>query len=108
MAEINVPACPIPIHQTKLMMSNPQPTGFVTPQVPVPTKRRFAKVWASTITRTKPIPKPTYQPRGVLRASTTELILSVTEPNVWPGSMIGAASASRVRVFEGWFVSMNA
>src|SRR5687768_14448813 len=26
MAEINVPACPIPIHQTKLMMSNAQPT----------------------------------------------------------------------------------
>jgi hypothetical protein len=26
-AEINVPAWPIPIHQTKLMISNAQPTG---------------------------------------------------------------------------------
>ena len=27
MAEISVPAWPMPIHQTKLMMSKPQPTG---------------------------------------------------------------------------------
>ena len=28
-AEINVPAWPMPIHQTKLAMANPQPTGMV-------------------------------------------------------------------------------
>src|SRR6185436_14980095 len=38
-AEINVPAWPIPIHQTKLMMSNAQPTGWLLPQTPIP----FAK-----------------------------------------------------------------
>ena len=31
MAEISVPACPMPIHHTKLMMSKPQPTGMLTP-----------------------------------------------------------------------------
>ena len=29
MAEISVPAWPMPIHQTKLVMSNAQPTGLV-------------------------------------------------------------------------------
>src|SRR5262249_2346800 len=35
-AEIRVPACPIPSHQTKLTMANPQPTGMFTPQMPMP------------------------------------------------------------------------
>ena len=35
-AEISVPACPMPIHQTKLTMAKPQPTGMLTPQMPVP------------------------------------------------------------------------
>ena len=32
MAEISVPACPIPIHQTKFVMAKPQATGISTPQ----------------------------------------------------------------------------
>ena len=40
MAEISVPACPMPIHQTKLTMSKPQPTGMLTPQMPVPVNTR--------------------------------------------------------------------
>ena len=35
-AEISVPAWPMPIHQTKLMMSNAQPTGMLLPQMPMP------------------------------------------------------------------------
>ena len=35
-AEISVPAWPMPIHQTKLMIAKPQPTGTLTPQMPVP------------------------------------------------------------------------
>jgi hypothetical protein len=35
-AEISVPAWPMPIHQTKLMMSNAQPTGMLLPQTPMP------------------------------------------------------------------------
>jgi hypothetical protein len=40
MAEIRVPAWPIPIHQTKLTMANPQPTGMLIPQTPTPTTKR--------------------------------------------------------------------
>ena len=36
MAEISVPAWPIPIHQTKLTMANPQPTGIMMPHTPTP------------------------------------------------------------------------
>src|SRR6201996_5249449 len=36
MAEISVPAWPIPIHQTKLMIAKPQAPGIVTPQIPTP------------------------------------------------------------------------
>src|SRR5262245_56008116 len=35
------------------------------------------------------IRNPNHQPGGVRRASTIALILSVTEPNVWPGAMTG-------------------
>ena len=39
-AEISVPAWPMPIHQTKLTISNPQPTGWLTPQMPMPLTSR--------------------------------------------------------------------
>ena len=39
-AEISVPAWPMPIHQTKLTMAKPQPTGELTPQMPVPSSSR--------------------------------------------------------------------
>ena len=35
-AEISVPACPMPIHQTKLMMSQPHIVGWWLPQTPTP------------------------------------------------------------------------
>src|SRR5689334_5124915 len=35
-AEMKVPAWPIPIHQTKLTMAKPQPTGMLMPQIPTP------------------------------------------------------------------------
>ena len=35
-AEISVPACPIPIHQTKFVISHAQPTVLFNPQTPIP------------------------------------------------------------------------
>ena len=35
-AEINVPACPIPTHQTKFVISQAHPTVLLSPQVPIP------------------------------------------------------------------------
>ena len=39
-AEISVPAWPIPIHHTKLMMAKPQATGISMPQMPTPRRNR--------------------------------------------------------------------
>ena len=35
-AEIRVPAWPMPIHHTKLMIAKPQATGTLMPQMPTP------------------------------------------------------------------------
>ena len=40
-AEISVPACPIPTHQTKLVMSHDQPTVLFNPQTPIPVPNRY-------------------------------------------------------------------
>ena len=42
MAEISVPAWPMPIHQTKLTMAKPQPTGMLMPQMPTPRQQQVA------------------------------------------------------------------
>ena len=39
-AEISVPAWPMPIHQTKLTMAKPQATGMLMPQMPTPVTSR--------------------------------------------------------------------
>ena len=41
MAEMSVPAWPMPIHQTKLTMAKPHPMGMVTPQMPVPFTNKY-------------------------------------------------------------------
>ncbi len=42
MAEISVPAWPIPIHQTKLIIAKPQPMGMLMPQMPTPLQKQPA------------------------------------------------------------------
>ena len=39
---MSVPAWPIPIHQTKLTMAKPHPTGALTPQMPMPRDEEHA------------------------------------------------------------------
>src|SRR5690625_3704184 len=40
-AEIKVPACPIPTHQTELVISQAQPMVLFRPQVPIPVDIRY-------------------------------------------------------------------
>src|SRR5580698_8840811 len=82
MAEISVPACPMPIHQTKLMIAKPQPIGMVTPQMPTPRTKRYAIAYNIIMASRKATPNPTNHPLDVGRVRTIELILSVTVPNV--------------------------
>ena len=81
-AEISVPAWPIPIHHTKLMIAKPQPTGMLTPQIPVPLIRSQVRAMPSMPINMKPIDTTMNQLSGVRPPRTTPLILSVIEPNV--------------------------
>src|ERR1700738_2471214 len=86
-AEINVPAWPIPIHHTKLMIANPQAPGIVTPQMPTP----FRKSHVQPITRPMATPaattRPKNHPSGVFDVSTIPAIFCVTDLKVWPGAI---------------------
>src|SRR5215207_4630680 len=88
MAEISVPAWPMPIHQTKLMMSKPQPTGQLMPQMPTPLANSQVTETRNTISSENDTAKPAYHHFGVFWR-TTSLILSVTVAVVWPGATTG-------------------
>src|SRR5215469_11239483 len=80
MAEINVPAWPMPIHQTKFTMANPQPMGMLMPQMPVPLMMSQPMAMVIIPSTLKAMPNPMNQPSEVGRVRTIELILSVTDP----------------------------
>ena len=44
MAEIKVPAWPIPIQNTKFVMSQPQKTGLLFPHTPIPVVTRYVNM----------------------------------------------------------------
>src|ERR1700739_2446926 len=84
MAEISVPAWPIPIHQTKLMMENPQATGWVMAQMPTPFRNSHVTATSSTVAPPPAMPKNASQPSGVCGVSTMPEIFSVTDLKVSP------------------------
>ena len=45
-----------------------------------------------TFTSANAMPKPNHHPSDVLRVRTIALILSVTDPKVWPGAMTGGGT----------------
>ena len=83
-AEMSVPACPMPIHQTKQMMSQPQPTGMLFPQTPMPVMKRFVTAKRKTFRRAKPTANPPSHHFGVFVSFvvTASLIRSVTVAGV--------------------------
>src|ERR1700676_1470165 len=92
-AEMSVPAWPMPIHQTKLGISNPQPPGMLFPQIPIPLVNRDPIETKSSSVSANAKPKPAYQPNDVFRVRTIELILSVTVLNVCPGAITTGPAA---------------
>src|SRR6185436_1947482 len=79
----------MPIHQTKLRMSMPHATGTLTPHKPIPTNTRFVIVSSISWKSANEMAKPKNHASDVLRFKTIELILSVTDANVSPGSITG-------------------
>ena len=71
MAEISVPAWPIPIHHTKLVMAKPHITGVRMPQMPTPLASRTVTASRKSISSEPPKPNAANQNSGVFRVSTT-------------------------------------
>lgn len=65
MAEISVPACPIPIHHTKFTMANPQATGIMMPHTPTPRTNSQVTAIMKRFTSAKAMAKPINICRGV-------------------------------------------
>src|SRR5215216_5122588 len=70
-------------------MSTPHATGTLTPQRPMPTNTRFVIVSSINWKSANETAKPKNHASDVFRFKTIELILSVTDANVSPGSMTG-------------------
>src|SRR5712691_12620651 len=81
----------MPIHHTKLTMAKPQPMGMLMPQMPTPLMTSQPIATVINPMRLKAIEKPTNQPREVGRVRTIALILSVTDPKVYPGPITGVS-----------------
>ena len=62
MAEISVPAWPIPIHQTKLTIAKPQPIGILMPQIPTPLVSNNPIIKLSSINNENDIASPNSHP----------------------------------------------
>src|SRR5580765_1543039 len=85
-AEISVPAWPIPIHQTKLTIAKPQPIGTLIPQIPTPLVINQAIDPSSTIINENAMLKRASHPIDVGRVNTIDEILLVTDSYVCPGA----------------------
>ena len=103
MAEISVPAWPIPIHQTKLMIAKPQATGCVMAQIPVPLRKSHVTATIRTPAIELATMNPPNQPRGVCGVSTMREIFSVIDLKVCPGAMTRVFPSCRVdhRIIHG-------
>src|ERR1035437_4948284 len=85
MAEISVPAWPIPIHHTKLMMAKPHAPGIVMPQMPTPFRNSHVSAITSMVAMPPATASPPNQPHGVFDVSTMPAIFCVTDLKLWPG-----------------------
>src|SRR5919108_2303883 len=77
-AEMSVPACPIPIQNTKFVMSHDQPTGTLSPQIPIPSQKSQETATPRSPRSAREGMKKNHQPLGVGR-STGSATASVIE-----------------------------
>ncbi len=87
-AEISVPAWPMPTQNTKLTMAKPQLTGWLRPQTPVPSQTSQPTETPRTARPRSAMAKEASQPLEG-GASTTRQIASVIEWKLWLPSIRG-------------------
>src|SRR5262249_30475556 len=77
-AEISVPACPIPIQKTKFVIPHAQPTGMLFPHVPTPVEMRYPMQKSPNVAALEVMVNATHHHRGA-GCSTTPEIRSVSQ-----------------------------
>ena len=77
-AEMSVPACAIPTQNTKFVMSHAQPTGTLSPQMPIPSQKSHETATPRRPRSARDGRKKSHQPIGV-RPSTGPATASVIE-----------------------------
>ena len=117
-AEMSVPACPMPTQNTKLVMSHAQPTGWLRPQMPIPSQNSHDTAMPRRLRSARDGMKKSHQVNGVPR-STGSATASVIEwksgerriSGGWPATGLSSSSASdwanpapRYRLREWLFV----
>src|SRR6202047_1053244 len=109
-AEISVPAWPIPIHHTKLMMAKPQAPGIVTPQMPTPFRNSQVHPISSPDATPAATIRPKNQPSGVFDVNTRPAIFCVTDLKLCPGAMTAYSPVrgSIIGSLMGTFVAIYA
>ena len=107
-AEISVPAWPMPIHQTKLMMANPQATGCVMAQMPTPFRNSQVTATSSIVAPPPATVKSANQPIGVCGVSTMRAIFSVIDRKVWPGAITRYSPVAGSIIGSAGFTSLVA
>src|SRR5688500_13118445 len=100
-AEMSVPACPIPTQNTKFVISHAKPTGTLRPQTPIPSQNSHATATPRRLRSPRVGLKKSHQPIGVAR-STGDATASVIEWKSgerrisvgWPATGLSSSSAS--------------
>ena len=108
MAEISVPAWPMPIHQTKLMMAKPQATGCEMAQMPTPLRKSQVSATSSTVAPPPAKVNSANQPIGVCGVSTMRAIFSVMDRKVCPGAITRYSPVAGSTQWPGGFTSLVA
>src|SRR5580698_5992958 len=93
---MSVPAWPIPIHQTKLMIAKPQPIGILMPHTPTPLMMSHVAPAIRFCSTANEINRPNTHPSVIFRLRTMPPTLSETDARLWPSSITGPTS-----IFEG-------
>ena len=66
---MSVPACPIPIQNTKFVMSQDQPTGTLSPQMPIPSQKSHETATPRRARSAAEGMKKSHQPIGAGRST---------------------------------------
>src|SRR5208337_936932 len=94
-AEIKVPACPIPTQNTNVPMGRPQPTVWFMPQMPSPVEMTYA-VQSAPIKPTVPQTRNASHHQSGAGRSTSPQTRSLIEPKSWLPSTGGGGADVRV------------